>query len=87
MKSIQITYDAKIKIGDSYELGEACTQLDFLDDKVVENLIADLNASPTEQSDEWFRLLVVLVHLNRLQKRIFIPDTIKTIQVVKEIPN
>lgn len=87
MKSIQITYDAKIKIGDSYEVGEACTQLDFLDDKVVENLMADLNASPTETSDNWFHLLVVLVHINRLQERIFIPDSIKTIKVVKEIPN
>ena len=44
MKSVQITYDAKVKIGTSYERGEACTQLDFLDDKVVESLIADLNA-------------------------------------------
>lgn len=33
MKSVQITYDAKVKIGTSYERGEACTQLDFLDDK------------------------------------------------------
>lgn len=45
MKSVQITYDAKVKIGTSYERGEACTQLDFLDDKVVESLIADLNAA------------------------------------------
>lgn len=44
MKSVQITYDAKVKIGTSYERGEACTQLDFLDDKVVESLIADLNS-------------------------------------------
>lgn len=87
MKSIQITYDAKVKIGDNYERGEACTQLDFLDDKVVENLIADLNAASDEQSINWFRLLVLLSNLNELQGRIFVHDTIKMIQVVAEIPN
>lgn len=87
MKSIQITYDAKVKIGTSYERGEACTQLDFIDDKVVESLIADLNAAPAEQSINWFRLLVLLSNLNELHGRIFVHDTIKTIQVVAEIPN
>lgn len=84
MKSIQITYDAKVKIGDNYERGEACTQRDFLDDKVVENLIADLNAAPSEQSENWFNLIVALVHINILQGRIFIPKSIKTIKTVSE---
>lgn len=84
MKSIQITYDAKVKIGDNYERGEACTQLDFLDDKVVENLIADLNAAPSEQSENWLNLIVALVHINILQGRIFIPKSIKTIKTVSE---
>ena len=98
MKSVQITYDAKVKIGTSYERGEACTQLDFradaavpqpdfLDDKVVESLIADVNAAPAKQSSHWFDLLQTLTFMNMLQGRIFIPTSIKTIQVVAEIPN
>lgn len=87
MKSIQITYDAKVKIGNNYERGEACTQLDFLDDKVVENLIADLNVTPAKQSSYWFDLLQTLTFMNMLQGRIFIPTSIKMIQVVAEIPN
>lgn len=87
MKSVRITYDVKVKIGTSYERGEACTQLDFLDDKVVENLIADLNAAPAKQSSHWFDLLQTLTFMNRLQGRIFIPTSIKMIRVVAEIPN
>ena len=39
MKSVQITYDAKVKIGTSYERGEACTQVCDL----IRNFSNDMN--------------------------------------------
>ena len=88
MKKILITYEASVETGDKLEYGEAATTLDFITDDMAAELV-DTIGKPYHS---WkpigrvarSRVTDILINLERLRGRFYLPSSIKSVEIVDE---
>ena len=86
MKKILITYDTAVDTGDKLEYGEAAATLDFIADDMAVELQKSIGKPYKERSKTgraaMSRVTEILVNLERLRGRFYLPSSIKSVEII-----
>lgn len=88
MKKVLITYETSVETGDKLEYGEAAATLDFIADDMAAELV-DTIGKPYHS---WkpigrvvrSRVTDILINLERLRGRIYVANSIKSVEIISE---